>query len=295
MADAPAPRASITGVPARLPPSLLFVVGAISMYVGAAVAVETFDEVAPQSVAWLRVLGAAGVLAAIARPWRAAWTRADIGAAAAFGTVTAVMNTFFYLATDRVHLGSTVAIEFLGPVAVAAAAARTRRALAALVLAGSGVAMLGVGLRTDALGVAYALGAAACWAGYIVTAERVSTRRSGVEGLAVALAIGAVAIAPIGAPGSGAAWSSAGLLFACLGVGILSTVIPYGIDQHVLRRVERGTFALLLALLPATATVVGLVALRQTPAWFEAAGIALVVAGLAVQGPTAQATVDRSA
>jgi inner membrane transporter RhtA len=271
---------------ARTPPSLLFVAGAVSLYEGAAIAVDLFDELRPQGVAWLRVLGAALVLGLVARPWRVRWSGREVLAAAAFGIVTAAMNAAFYLAAARVHLGSSVAIEFAGPIAVAAWSARSVRSVAALVVAGGGVACLSIGLRSDALGILWALTAAACWAGYIVLGARVSAQRGGVTGLALALGAGAVALAPFGAPASTAAWTDARLLVLCLAVGFLSTAVPYRIDQHVLRRIDRGTFALLLALLPVTATVVGRIDLQQSPEVFEYVGIALVIGGLVVQGPT---------
>ncbi len=256
------------------------------MYEGAAIAYDLFDELPAQSVAWLRIVGAAGFMVLVARPWRVRWSRAELVAAAAFGSVTAAMNAAFYLATARVHLGSTVAIEFVGPITVAALSARSSRAVAALVTAGGGVACLSVGLRSDALGLIWALVAGVCWAGYIVLGARVSEQRGGVTGLALALVFGSVALAPFGAPGSGPAWTSTRLVVLCVLVGLLSTAIPYGIDQHVLRRVPRGRFALLLALLPVTATIIGRIDLQQQPEPLELAGIALVVIGLLVQGPT---------
>jgi inner membrane transporter RhtA len=271
---------------ARIPPSLLFVIGAVSLYEGAAIAYDLFDDVRPQAVAWLRICGAAVVMVALARPWQTRWSRRELSSAVAFGVVTAAMNAAFYLAAARVHLGSTVAIEFVGPITIAAVSARSSRAVIALAAAAGGVACLSIGLRSDSLGVAWALAAGACWAGYVVLGARVSAQRGGVTGLAVALAFGAVALAPFGAPASGPAWSDGSRLLACLAVGVLSTAVPYGIDQHVLRRVPRGRFALLLALLPVTATVIGRVDLQQSPKPFEFVGIALVVAGLVIQGPT---------
>jgi inner membrane transporter RhtA len=262
----------------------LFGVGAISQYLGAAIAVDLFATVPAQSVAWLRVCGAALVLVAIARPWRRRWTRDALLVAAAFGAITALMNTCFYLAADRLPLGTTVAIEFLGPIAVAALSLRTARSLVALGMAAGGVALLsGIELSGSAVGVLFALGAAACWAGYIVLGARVSSVTTGVDGLAVALVFGAVAIAPIGAPGSGPAFSSPHRLLLCVAIGVLSTALPYGIDQIVLRRVERGTFALLLALLPTTATIVGALRLDQHLRTSELIGIGAVVAALVVR------------
>jgi len=267
----------------RVPPAALFVCSAVSMYTGAALAVDVFDEVAPESVAWLRLVAAAAVLAALVRPWRHRWSGSQVRSAAGFGVALAAMNVAFYLATARVHLGSTVAIEFLGPISVAAWSARSRRAVAAVVLAGSGVLLLGLGLRTDAWGVVWALVAGACWAAYIVAGQRVSGQRSGSEGLALALVIGAVVATPVGWWGSGPALGSPHLLVVITVVGLLSSLVPYGLDQRILRRIGRGEFATYLAISPVTATVMGRVLLVQRPRWFELVGIALVVVGLVVQ------------
>ena len=267
----------------------MFVVAAVAQYVGAAIAVGLFDVVAARSVAWLRVGGAALVLMVVVRPWRRswrrAWTRRAVVAAGAFGVVTALMNTSFYLAADRLPLGTTVAIEFAGPVTVAAIAARSSRSVAALLLTASGVALLsGISLAGETLGVLFALAAAATWAGYIVLGARVSSATAGVDGLALGLLIGAVAIAPIGAWGSGAAFRVPSRLLLTVLVGVLSTIVPYGLDQVVLRRVDAATFASLLALLPTTATIIGATVLHQALAPWELFGIALVVAGLAIRG-----------
>ncbi len=256
------------------------------MYEGAAVAYDLFSDVTPQAVAWLRMCGAAAVMIGVARPWRSPWSRAQIISAVSFGVVTAAMNATFYMATARVHLGSTVAIEFVGPITVAAFAVRSSRAVTALVCAGGGVALLSVGLRSDSLGVAWALAAGVCWGGYVVLGARVSSQRGGVSGLAFALGVGAIVLAPFGLPGSGAALTDARILTLCAAVGVLSTAIPYAIDQHVLRRITRHRFALLLAVLPVTATLIGRLDLQQSPRPFELLGIALVVVGLVVQGPT---------
>ena len=230
------------------------------------------------------MIGAAiAVLAVCGAFWRG-WTRAELGAAAAFGIATAAMNTFFYLAIDRTDLGKSVAIEFIGPIAVAAAMTRTRRNACALALAATGVVVLG-GLELDgnAAGIGFLLAASACWAAYILVGSRVARQRPGVSGLGVGLAIGAVALTPFGAPGSADVWGSPRLLFACLLVGVFSNAIGYGIDQHVLRRIPVRRFSLLLALLPVTAVVIGWLVLDQRPSPVELGGIALVLTGVVLQ------------
>ena len=265
-------------------PEALFALSAIAQYVGATIAVLLFDEVAPETVAWLRMSGAAiAVLAVSGSFWRE-WTRPELVAAVVFGITTAAMNTFFYLAIDRTDLGKSVAIEFIGPIAVAAAMTRTRRNAGALALAALGVVVLGgVELDGNAAGIGYLLAASTCWAAYIVVGSRVAQQRPGVSGLGVALAIGAVALIPFGAPGSGDVWGSPRLLAACLLVGVFSNAIGYGIDQHVLRRIPVRRFSVLLALLPVTAVALGWLVLNQHPSPLDLGGIALVLAGVVLQ------------
>lgn len=264
----------------------LFVLSGISMYLGAALAVWLFPVASPAGVAWLRCLGAAIVLAVLVRPRRAAWRGRPLMAASAFGLVTATMNVLFYEAIARLPLGTAVALEFVGPVVVAAVGSHTRRDIAALILAAFGVVLIAdVRFAGSPLGVVFALGAAAAWAGYIVIGQRVATADgdvSGVESLAVGFVVATVVFSPL-ALGTTAVWGSPRLLGVGIGVGVLSTVVPYSLDQVVLRRVGRGVFALLLALLPVTATVVGLVTLGQIPSAVEAGGICAVVAGVALR------------
>lgn len=258
---------------------------ATAQYIGAVIAISLFDEVRPATVAWLRVIGAALVLGLVAhRRIRQRWTRSELGAAAVFGIATALMNLFFYLGIDRLPLGKGVAIEFIGPVAVAAARTRTPRNALALALAACGVVVLsGVELEAEPLGLVFILLASAMWAAYIVVGARVARLDRGLAGLGVGLAIGAVAITPAGAPGSGPVWTSPSLLAGCLLVGVLSNAVGYGIDQHVLRRIPVRRFSVLLALLPVTATVIAFVALDQRPSSLDLVGLALVLTGVVVQ------------
>jgi inner membrane transporter RhtA len=265
-------------------PEALFVLSAVSQYLGAAIAVSVFDDVEPQTVAWFRVIGAALALLAVARGVHRGWTRRQLVGAAIFGVATALMNMFFYLAIDRIDLGKGVAIEFLGPIAVAAAMTRTSRNAAALLLAVGGVATLGgVEVGDNVLGLVFVLAASAMWAAYIVAGSRIAQLGRGLAPLAMGLAIGALALTPIGAPWSGPVWASPTLLLLCLLTGVFSNAIGYGIDQFVLRRIPIRRFSLLLALLPVTALVVGWVALDQRPSIVDLIGISLVLIGVALQ------------
>lgn len=267
----------------RFPAPLLFVIGGLSMYFGAAVAVWLFDELSPAAVVWLRQFGASVVLLAWRRPGRAAWRGKVFWLAALFGMVTAAMNLAFYASIDRLPLGTAVALEFVGPVLVAAFGSRSVRDVLALLLVVSGVALIAdVRWAGSMLGVLFALSAAVLWAGYIVLGKRVASAGLGVDGLAVGFCVATVVLSPL-ALGTGPVWTSPRLLVLGIGVAVLATVIPYALDQVVLRRMGQSRFALLLALLPVTATAVGFVVLRQVPTALEAVGIFAVVAGLSIR------------
>ncbi len=268
----------------RIPAEGLFALSAVSQYIGAAIAVSVFDDVAPQTVGWLRVVGAAITLSLIARPRLREWRGRRLAGVAMFGIATAAMNTFFYLAIDRIDLGKSVAIEFIGPILVAAVATRSARNGAALIAAASGVVVLG-GLEfgVETTGLIFILASSACWAIYILVGARVAVATDRLDGLAVGLVIGAVVLTPLGAPSSGSVWTTPALLLACLVTGVFSNAIGYGIDQYVLRRVSIRRFSLLLAMLPVTAVLVGWVLLSQRPTGIEFVGIAAVLAGVSIQ------------
>src|SRR4029078_1347941 len=180
----------------------------ISQYIGAAIAVSLFDEVEPQTVAWFRVMGATIALLAISPGFWRGWTRRHLAGAAIFGTATALMNLFFYLGINHIDLGKRVAIAFVRPSAVARATARTGRTAGALALAVAGVIALGgTELADNAVRVFFILMSAAMWAPSTVVRARAVRGRRGGAVLGVALAIGTIAITPIGAPTSGPVWS----------------------------------------------------------------------------------------
>ncbi len=266
----------------RVPAPALFVVSGLTLYAGAGLAVGLFPAIAAPTVAWLRMLVAAVALVLVGRPWRVRWTRRDVAAVALFGTVMTAMNVSFYVAIEYLPLGTAVAIEFIGPVAVAAVTGRGWRERAGMVLAAAGVALLagvtvGGGGGPGAVVGLVAIGvAAACWAAYIVLGRRVAIGGTGVTSLSLAMVAGAVVFAPFLGGGAAPVLTDWRLALAVVGVGLLSSAIPYAIDQVVLRRVGPATFAVLLALLPATAALVGAVALRQWPHGWEVVGLAAV-------------------
>jgi inner membrane transporter RhtA len=268
----------------QLPAEAFFITSAISLYLGAAIAVSLFDRLPPGAVALNRVAAAGVIFIVWRRPWNRRWSRSQLVAAASFGVVTAGMNLTFYLAADRIDLGAGVAIEFIGPVAVAALGTRSRRNAGALGLAVAGVLLMSTfATGSERTGIGFALLAGLLWGAYIVLGRRVAIGGGGIDGLGIGMVFGAVAIIPFGAGGFGDVADSPWLLLAGASVGLFSNVIPYSLDQVVMTRLPRERFALLLALLPATATLMGLVLLGQVPAPREAVGIALIVAGIGVR------------
>ena len=266
----------------------------MSQYLGAAVAVHLFDEIAPAGVALVRVLGAAVMIILLRRSWQRRWKASDLAWASAFGIALAAMNLSIYLSIDELPLGNAVAIEFTGPILVAAAFTRTIRSGAALLMAAGGVVVLaGVEAEGTMRGVGFALLAGMFWAGYIVLGHRVARGPAAVDGLGLGMLAGAAAISGFGAPELGPALDSPVVLVLALVTGLLSNVIPYWIDQLVMRRITQHRFALLQALLPATAVLVGLAVLIQVPSVRELLGIALVIAAIlfsrSVKGPSGSA------
>ncbi|HEU4397984.1 MAG TPA: EamA family transporter [Actinomycetota bacterium] len=269
------------------PPHLCFLVSAVFHYLGPAFAVLLFARVDVLGVAFLRVVSAAAVFALWRRPWRA-FARSRPGerrTLLGWGAVLAVMNCCFYLAIDRLPLGTVAAIEFLPVVVLAALGTRTVRNGLALALAVPGVWLLtDVRLTAEPLGVLVAFANAALFAGYIVLGHRVAQHgpTGGIDGLAAAMLAAAVLVTPIAGRDAVAAFTDPVALAAGAGVGITSSVIPYVFDQLAMARLARATYALMVSLLPATATVIGVLVLAQVPSPVEAAGVALVVAGVAL-------------
>jgi inner membrane transporter RhtA len=272
---------------ARVPPHLYFVVSAIFHYLGPAFAVLLFARVEVLGVAWLRIASAALMFALWRAPLRTflGLDREGRRLLLGWGAVLALMNCCFYLAIDRLPLGTVAAIEFLPVIVLAALGARSARNAAALALAVPGVYLLtDVQLQAEPLGVAFAGANAMLFAAYIVLGHRVSRLGDGggISGLAAAMAIAAIIATPIGGWEAVPALVSPVVLAAGAGVGIASSVIPYVTDQLAMARLERSTYALLVSLLPATATVIGVLVLGQIPTAVEIAGVALVVAGVAI-------------
>jgi inner membrane transporter RhtA len=269
----------------RVPALAFFGVSAIFHYLGPAFAVLLFTQVGTLGVAWLRNLVAAAVFAAWRRPWRhwatLPWRQRRL--VLALGGTLGVMNVTFYLAIARLPLATVGAIEFLGPVMLAAAGVRTRRNGLAVLLAASGVALLfNARLASEPAGIALAVANCGLFALYIVLGKLVVADGvdHGLDRLALATLVAATVVAPLGLTEASVVVAAPVLLLAALGVGVSSSVIPYVTDQLALARLPRATFALLLCLLPAVATILGILVLTQIPTWAELAGVTLVAAGI---------------
>ena len=276
-----------TGFGARVPPHAFFVLSALFRYLGPAFAVLLFGSVEPLGVAWLRIASAAGIFAVWRKPWRL-WRRLSAtqrGVIASMGVVLAAMNCVFYEAIARLPLGTVGAIEFLGPIALAATGTRTARNVAALALVIAGVSVLtDVRLVAQPLGYLFAFVNCALFVLYIVLGHRLAADGgvSGIDRLGAAMLVAMITALPVGVRQAAPAFANPLLLGAAVGVGVSSSVIPYVCDQLAMARLQRATFALMLALLPATATLVGLVVLRQIPRPLEVLGVTLVAAGISV-------------
>jgi inner membrane transporter RhtA len=260
------------------PPQVYFIGSAVFHYLGPAFAVLLFARVDALGVAWLRIASAAVIFALWRRPWRLV-DRTLV----AWGVVLAVMNCCFYIAIDRLPLGTVAAIEFLPVIALAALGARTPRNVGALLLAVPGVYLLtDVQLEGEPLGVAFAFANAALFALYIVLGHRVAQRGAagGIDGLAASMLVALVAVTPLAGWAAVPAVGDPVALLAGIGVGISSSVIPYVCDQLAMARLSRAAYALMVALLPATATVIGIAVLGQIPSAVEVTGVLLVVAGV---------------
>jgi len=275
------------GVTAKIPPHVYFFVSAIFHYLGPAFAVLLFSNVSVLGVAWFRIASAAVVFAVWRRPWRffvgISWSQRRV--LLALGIVLALMNACFYLAISRIPLGTVGAIEFLGPITLAALGARTPRNIGALLLAaGGGWLLTDVRFGGEPLGFVFAFANCAFFMLYVVLGHRIAQDggAAGIDRLGGAMLIALVTITPIGITGALPAMSQPILLLAGFGVGVCSSVIPYVSDQLAMARLPRATFALLLSLLPASAAIIGIVVLHQIPTLIEVAGVLLVAGGVAL-------------
>lgn len=250
----------------------------LCVQVGLAIAVTLIDRIGVEGAAWLRLAWAGILLLLIVRPTRAAFSRSSFVMCIVLGVVTAAVTLLFMAALDRIPMGTASALEFLGPLCVAVAYGKGRQRFAWPGLAAVGVVLLtqpwaGV---IDPVGVMFALGAAACWATYILLTQRVGDQVAGITGLAVSMPVaGLVATITVGP----AVFERMTLEILLIGIGlaILLPVVPFTLELLALRRLTTAAFGTLMALEPAIAMIVGLIVLRQMPSFAGVIGICLVV------------------
>jgi inner membrane transporter RhtA len=274
----------------QMPPQVWFGISAVFHYLGPSFAVLLFPSVGVLGVAWLRIASAALVFAPVTHPWRvfASSDQARRRLLLAFGLTLAAMNCCFYLALSRLPISLVAAIEFVGALVVALVGLRTQRNLAALLLALLGVALL-LRLRwsSDPQGLMWAILNGIFFVIYVILGHRLarSGAGAGVASLGAAMWVAFVVVFPIGITQALAAFRHPPLLAAGFGVGVASSVLPYICDQIAMSRLPRASFALLLSLLPACATLIGALVLAQIPTARDVLGIALVMLGVSLHQP----------
>jgi inner membrane transporter RhtA len=272
-----------------------------SLQVGAACAARLFPVIGSAAATFLRLTIAAVVVLVAARPLLHRWTTGQWRAVALFGLSLATMNGCFYAAIARIPLGTAVTVEFLGPLTLAAVLSRRLRDLVWVLLAAGGVVLLGAadgvgdGGRLDPVGIGFALAAGVFWAGYILASARVGAAVPGQGGLGGALLVGAVLLAPLGAPGAVAATTRPQLLLLAAATGVLASVIPYSLELAALRRLPPRVFGVLLSLEPAVAATAGWLLLGQRMGAREAVAVAVVVLASAGSTLTARRGTDAPA
>lgn len=270
---------------ARVPPWSFAVLAMFSVQLGSALSVGLIEQVGAAGTAWLRLSMGAIVFLLIARPRLAAIRRADVVPLLALGVATGLMTVFFLAALERIPLGTAVAIEFLGPLTVAAVRSGGRRALVRPIVAFAGVVLLTepwLG-EIDLLGVLFAALAGIGWGTYILYTQRIGDRFDGIQGLALTIPVAALAAAVVGVP---QAWGQIDgtVLLTALGLALLLPVLPFALEMLALRRMTHTAFGTLMAVEPAIGLVLGLLILAQSPSAVQVVGIVIVVlAGAAAQ------------
>ncbi|MFC5834979.1 EamA family transporter [Nonomuraea insulae] len=249
-----------------IPPSGLVLLAIFSVQLGAGFAKELFATLPPSAVVFLRIAAGALIMGAFVRPRLKGLSWRDWAVGIGFGATLALMNLAFYEALARLPMGIAVAIEFLGPLGVAVAASRRRIDLLWVGLAAAGVALLapwGESASVSWAGIGFAMVAGVCWAGYILLSSAAGQRFPGTSGLAFAMIVSALVIAPVGVVSGGAGLLQPEILLIGLGVGLLSSVIPYSLELQALRRMPKHVFGILMSVEPAVAAMIGVLLLGE--------------------------------
>ena len=262
----------------RIPAVWLVIAGIASVQCGAAIAKDLFGLIPPTAMVWLRLLTSALIFLIAVRPRLGGRTRADWWVALGFGLSLLTMNWAIYQSFARIPLGVAVTIEFLGPLAVAIAGSRRPRDLVWVLLAGVGVALLGLTPgKLSGVGVAFALLAGGAWACYILLSAETGRRWPGLSGLAIASVVGALALAGPAIAEAGTDLLRPRILLVGLAVGLLSSVIPYSLELTALRRIPPRVFGILMSLEPAAAAIVGMILLAEFLRWTQWLAVGCVV------------------
>jgi len=264
-----------------VPPPGLVLLAIFSVQLGAGLAKELFTALPPSAVVFLRIAMGALVMGVFARPALRGLARRDWAVVLGFGVTLALMNLTFYEAIARLPLGIAVAIEFLGPLGVAVAASRRRLDLLWVALAGAGVLLLAPWGQPGSVswaGIGFALLAGAFWAAYILLSAAAGSRFPGATGLSLAMIVSLVVIAPVGVTTGGAGLLQPELLLIGLGVGLLSSAIPYSLELQALRRMPKRMFGILMSLEPAMAALIGVLVLKEMLRLEQWAAIVCIVA-----------------
>jgi inner membrane transporter RhtA len=251
-------------LPNRIPAVWLVVTGIVSLQLGAAIAKDLFILIPPTAMVWLRLITSAIVLLIMGRPRLTGHSGRDWLIVLGFGVNLMMMNWAIYQSFARIPLGIAVTIEFLGPLTVAVIGSRRLTDLIWVLLAGGGVALLGVSRTTlNLAGVAFALLAAICWACYILLSSQTGRRWPGITGLAIASVVGAIALAPPAVVEAGSRLLDPTVLILGVAVAMLSSVIPYSFELTALRRIPPRVFSILMSLEPAAAALVAMIVLGE--------------------------------
>ncbi len=275
-------------------PAPALVMGAILLtQLGASLAKGLFDEIGPGGTVFLRLAFGAVVLSLLSRPRLEGHDRRGVALILLFGLTFAGMNGSFYASIERIPLGVAVTIEFIGPLAVGLLGSRRPRDIVWVVLAAAGILLLGdgIGEGTDPWGIALALLAGTFWAAYILLSARVGRRFDDGGGLALALVVGSVAVAPLGVVQGGTNLLDPTVLAVGFLIAILASAVPYSFELEALRRLPAATFGVLMSLEPATAALVGLLVLGESLQTSEWLAVVMVVAASAGAARGARALV----
>jgi inner membrane transporter RhtA len=275
-------------------PIAVLLLAMASVQAGASIAKTMFPVTGPVGMVSLRIAFGTVVLCLVLRPWRARIKPGTWRPLAVYGLSLGVMNLFYYESLSRVPLGIAVALEFTGPLAVAILASRRLIDFCWIALAAGGLTLLlpiaHMGEGVDPVGALYALAAGACWALYIIFGKQAGADH-GAQTAALGSVISAVLVVPIGLIDKGTTLLAPSVLLPALGVGVLSTALPYTLEMMALTRLPARTFGVLMSIEPAFGAVIGYAYLNERLTTLQWTAIALIIAASIGTTATAQENV----